>query len=322
MARIKFYYDTETCRYERVTITFKEAALNFMGFLAISGLCGLASMFLYLHYFDSPKEVRLKQENEELHQYYAILNNDLKELNAVVEHLKEKDHNVYRLIFETKPLEFKSSIKNNDSEINHYKKIVEDRDGSIKEVIEKINHIKKSLSQTNASYDQLLELAHRKEVMLSSIPAIQPVSNKHLKMLVSGFGMRIHPIYKVKKMHTGIDFAAPRGTPIYSTGDGIAYVPGRNDGYGQCVEVDHGYGFQTRYAHMDKIKIKNGQHVKRGEIIGFVGSSGTATSAHLHYEVIKNGEFVDPIHYFFNDLSPEEFEEMIKISSIENQSLG
>jgi murein DD-endopeptidase MepM/ murein hydrolase activator NlpD len=164
-------------------------------------------------------------------------------------------------------------------------------------------------------------MARNKEKMLAAIPAIQPVANKNLKKMASGYGYRIHPIYKVRKMHWGTDFSAPTGTPIYATGDGTVTTYKRSrSGYGRHIMIDHGFGYETLYAHMSKIEVRKGQRVKRGDIIGYIGSTGSSTAPHLHYEVIKDGRKINPINYFFNDLSPEEYEEMLIISSHSNQS--
>ncbi len=324
MARIKYYYDTKTCKYERVVNTKSDFLINIAGFMLLSMVFTGIFFAVYMRFFDSPKEVILKKENEELKLNYDLVNNQLADINNIVSSLKDRDDNIYRVIFETKPLP--ASIRNAGSGgVDKYKEILNlefDKNKLITKTYEHIDQLKKQLYVQSKSYDELAELARKKEEMLSSIPAIQPLSNKTLKALASGFGMRIHPIYKVRKFHTGIDFAAVRGTPIYATGDGTAHIPNRNDGYGNLVEVHHGFGFVTRYAHMEKMKVKHGQRVKRGEVIGWVGSTGTATSAHLHYEVIRNGEFANPVHYFFNDLSPREYEEMLKLASVENQSLG
>ena len=173
------------------------------------------------------------------------------------------------------------------------------------------------------SQDEVVELAAKKEMLLAAIPAIQPVSNKELIRLASGFGVRIHPIYRVRKMHTGIDFSANIGTPIYATADGVVEEVQINfSGYGKLVEIDHGFGYRTRYAHMHGFSVRKGQKVRRGDLIGYVGNTGLSTAPHLHYEVLINGKQVDPIHYFFNDLSPAEYEKIIELASIDNMSLG
>jgi murein DD-endopeptidase MepM/ murein hydrolase activator NlpD len=171
------------------------------------------------------------------------------------------------------------------------------------------------------SYDEIFSLAKKKTEMLASIPAIQPISNKDLRRLASGFGYRTHPIYKTQHLHTGIDFSAPTGTEIYATGDGkVVYADNAGRGYGNHVILEHGFGYQTMYAHMIKTNVRRGQNVKRGDVIGFVGSTGTSTAPHLHYEVIKNQKKINPINFFFNDLSPEEYDKVIEISSQQNQS--
>lgn len=322
MAKIKYYYNTETCKYERVVTNSTDVFFNILGFLLVSAIFTLIFFFIYLRFFDSPKEVFLKKENEILKNNYALINEEIGQISEVLNSLKDRDDNIYRIIFETKPISINLRQGGTGGSIMENFSLTSDKNKLIEETYGKINTLKNSMYVQSKSYDELAKLAQKKEQMLTSIPAIQPISNKTLRALASGFGMRIHPIYKVRKFHTGIDFAAVRGTPIYATGDGVAYIPNNNDGYGNLIEIHHGYGFVTRYAHLDKYKIRNGQKVKRGEIIGYVGATGTATSPHLHYEVNRNGQYVNPIHYFFNDLSPQEYEQMIKLAEIENQSLG
>ena len=324
MARIKYYYDTETCKYERVVASTSDFLLNITGFLILSVFVSLGLVAVYIKIFDSPKELILKHENEQLIKYYEITNKQVAEANEVLHSLQERDDYIYRVIFETAPIS--PSIRSaGTGGAEKYKELIgqrADKDKLISNAMTKIETLRKQLYVQSRSYDELIVLAKRKEEMLASIPAVQPISNKELRKLASGFGLRIHPIYKVKKFHTGIDFAAVRGTPIYATGDGVARIATHDNGYGTCIEIDHGFGFMTRYGHLDKIRIKHLQKVKRGEVIGYVGSTGTATSPHLHYEVHRNGTIVNPIHYFFNDLNSREYEELIKLSSVENQSLG
>ena len=188
---------------------------------------------------------------------------------------------------------------------------------------EKVDKVRRKLYIESKSQDEVVQLAEKKEKLYASIPAIQPISNKNLIALASGFGLRIHPVYKVKKMHNGIDFAASIGTPIYATADGtIAKVEVRFSGYGKMVEIDHGFGYRTRYAHMHDFAVKRGQQVKRGDLIGYVGNTGLSTAPHLHYEVFINDKRVDPVHYFFNDLSAGEYEKILELASAENQCLG
>ncbi|MDX2188953.1 MAG: M23 family metallopeptidase [Bacteroidota bacterium] len=325
MARIKYYYNTETCKYERSVTKTSDILLNLAGFVALSLSLASLLFYLYFKFFDSPKEVLLKKENEQLKTYYDIINRQLVESNEVLSQLQDRDDNIYRVIFETDPIPQSKRNAGVGGAEKYANMVVQgiDREKIIASTLSKVEELKRKIYIQSKSYDEIINLARNKEQMLASIPAIQPISNKTLKSLASGFGMRIHPIYKVKKFHTGIDFSAVRGTPVYATGDGMAYIGNASyDGYGRFIEVDHGFGFVTRYAHLDKINIKNGQKVKRGEVIGYVGSTGTATAPHLHYEVIKGGVMVNPIHYFFNDLSPKDYEELIELASIENQSLG
>jgi murein DD-endopeptidase MepM/ murein hydrolase activator NlpD len=191
------------------------------------------------------------------------------------------------------------------------------------ELSQKVDGLKRQLYVQSVSYDEVTEMALRKEEYWASIPAIQPIKNDNLNLLASGYGMRVHPIFKVKKMHNGVDFAAAKGTPIYSTGDGVVLnVKTVFGGYGKYVEIDHGFGFVTRYAHMNEFKVKKGQKVKRGDLIGTVGNTGSSTAPHVHYEVIKDGKFINPVNYFFKGISPEDFQKILELAGRENQSLS
>ncbi|MDX2195296.1 MAG: M23 family metallopeptidase [Cytophagales bacterium] len=325
MAKIKFYYNTETCKYERVVTKTSDVVLNAFGFVIASFLCGGLILFAYFRFFDSPKEKLLRSENQQLRQNFELINRELDDIEKRTSMLRERDNNIYRIIFESEPIkvEFSSSGVNNSS-INLIKYLDPDFDKEyiIDYTMTKIDKIKSQIIIQNKSYDELAEIASNKEQLLAGIPAIMPISIKKLKMLASGFGMRIHPIYKVRKFHTGVDLAAMRGTPVVATGDGVVNIPHLVSGYGNFIDVNHGYGYVTRYAHLHKYKVRDGQRVKRGEIIGYVGSTGTATAPHLHYEVLYKGEAVNPVYHFFNDLNAKEYEEILKLASVENQSLG
>ncbi len=325
MARIKYYYDTETCKYERVKVSSWDIFLNSLGFLTVSLILALAILLGYNTYFDSPKEALLKKENEELSMYYDLLRKDMNETQDMLASLQNRDDQIYRVIFEAEPIP--SSIREagvGGSE--RYKEMIEsdlEREELIVESFKKIDKLNKQMYIQTKSFDEIMKLAKNKEDLWAATPAIQPVSNKELKRLASGYGYRIDPMLKISKMHAGIDFSAERGTPIYVTGDGVVKSV-RYDlgGYGKYVVVDHGFGYETLYGHMDSQNVKVGQKVKRGETIGFVGSTGKSTAPHVHYEVHVNGKATDPVHYFFKDLTPEEYEEILKLSSVENQSLG
>jgi murein DD-endopeptidase MepM/ murein hydrolase activator NlpD len=325
MARIKYYYDTETCKYERVKIKPSDVAINILGFVSVAFLCSLVLLPLYNSYFRSDREEAMLRENQELKLYYEVMNKELQKSNQMLAALRERDDNIYRVIFEASPIP--DAVREAGvGGADRYKEILE-RGLKNEELIlttrQKIDKLKKQMYIQTKSYDEIVSLVNSKAKMLASLPAIQPVSNKELKRLASGFGMRMHPIYKVMKMHTGVDFACQRGTPIYATGDGVISVAVRNaGGYGNEVRVDHGYGYTTLYAHMEKFIVKTGQRVKRGQLIGYVGSTGTSVSPHLHYEVLHNGQKVNPIHFFYNDLTPMEYQKLLELASVENQSLS
>ena len=325
MAKIKYYYDTETCKYERVKVKSQDVILNFLGLTSFVFIMAVCLVMVYNKYFTSPKEVMLQNEVAELEYYYEDLQNEVERLNQILGALEKRDDDVYRIVLGAEPIE--STIR--DAGIggaDRYSEIREknfQRSHLVVNLKERIDKLKRKMYIQSKSYDELLQNAVRKEEMFAAIPAIQPISNKELIRLASGFGWRIHPIYKVKKLHKGIDFSAPIGTPVYATADGVVkHVIVKFSGYGKFIEIDHGFGYRTRYAHLHDFNVKEGQKVKRGELIAYVGNTGTSTAPHLHYEVTKNGHKINPIHYFFNDLNPEEYEKIIELASVENQSLG
>lgn len=327
MARIKYYYDTETCKYERVKVTSWDVTLNLLGFLAVSLIIATVIVITYNTYFESPKESLLKKENEELLLHYELLAKDMNYTSKMMGALQERDDDIYRIIFEAEPIP--TSIRSAGvGGSNRYKELLEsglEKEDLIVNSFKKIDKLKKQMYIQTKSYDEIIEMAMNRDMMLASIPAIQPVANKELKRLASGFGVRYHPIYKVRKMHWGIDFSAPRGTPIYSTGDGTVLTIKTSNkayGYGNLVKIDHGYGYVTIYAHMQSFNVKKGQKIKRGEVIGYVGNSGGSTAPHCHYEVLKDGKKVNPVKYFLQDLTDEEYNELLELASRDNQSLG
>jgi murein DD-endopeptidase MepM/ murein hydrolase activator NlpD len=327
MARIKYYYDTETCKYERVKVTSWDVTLNLLGFLAVSLIIATVIVITYNTYFESPKEAILKKENEELLLHYELLAKDMNYTSKMMSALQERDDDIYRIIFEAEPIP--TSIRSAGiGGSNRYKELLEsglEKEDLIVKSFKKIDKLKKQMYIQTKSYDEIIEMAMNRDIMLASIPAIQPVANKELKRLASGFGVRYHPIYKVRKMHWGIDFSAPRGTPIYSTGDGTVLsikTSNKAYGYGNLVKIDHGYGYVTIYAHMQSFNVKKGQKIKRGEVIGYVGNSGGSTAPHCHYEVLKDGKKVNPVKYFLQDLTDEEYNELLELASRDNQSLG
>jgi murein DD-endopeptidase MepM/ murein hydrolase activator NlpD len=282
-------------------------------------------LILYTNYFESPKELLLKNEVNELKYYYSKLEEDVALMNETLQGIERRDDNIYRAVLGAEPID-KSIREAGIGGVDRYSDIREKNiihKDLIVELREKADKLKRKLYIESKSQDDVVSLAEKKEAQFAAIPAIQPIANKQLQALASGYGMRIHPIYKVKKMHTGIDFAAPIGTPIYATADGkVEEVSIKYSGYGKTIVIDHGFGYKTRYAHMHDFAIRQGQTVKRGELIGYVGNTGVSTAPHLHYEVLLNGILINPVHYFFNDLSPAEYEKIVELASIENQSLG
>ena len=325
MARIKYYYDTETCKYERVRTTTGDIILNILGIFSLTLALALGLLFLHYNYFESPKELLLRNEVAEMEFYYENLKKEVDKLNVILTNMEHRDDNIYRVVLGAEPIEH--NIRQGG--VGGSERYAEIRNKSIihKDVIielhESVDKLRRKVYIESKSQDELVQMADNKEKLFAAIPAIQPIANKELIALASGFGMRIHPVYKVKKMHAGIDFAATIGTPIYATADGkVDYTQVSFSGSGKMIEIDHGFGYRTRYAHMHGFVVKQGQPVKRGELIGYVGDTGLSTAPHLHYEVLINRQQVNPVHYFFNDLNASEYEKVIELASIENQALG
>lgn len=325
MARIKYYYDTETCKYERIKTTTGDVILNVLGIISLTLAMAVGLLMLGGNYFESPRELMLKNEVKEMEFYYQHLEGDLHKLEKQLASMEYRDDNIYRAVLGAEPID-KSIRQSGIGGADRFEDIRAkniDHEEVIIKMEEQLAKLKRKVYIESKSQDDVVALAENKEKLFASIPAIQPVANKELIALASGYGMRIHPVYKVLKMHTGVDFAASIGTPIYATADGIIdKLEVSFSGYGKVLEVDHGFGYRTRYAHMHGFAVHQGQKVKRGDLIGYVGDTGLSTAPHLHYEVFVNGVVVNPVHYFFNDLNPEEYAKVIELASIENQSLG
>ena len=319
MFETKYKYNPKTLTYERVEISVKKRVLTGFSFVA-TGLV-FAAIFILFFYVGSHNEKKLLRENEQLVFQYNLLNKRVDQLTAVLDDIQKRDDDIYRTIFEAEPIA-KNIRKAGIGGVNRHKNL-EGYDNSdiVITSTKKLDQLAKQLYVQSTSFDEVFELAKEKEKMLASIPAIQPISNKDLARMASGYGYRIHPIYKTRKMHSGMDFTAPTGTEIYATGNGIIKEVERSRrGFGNHVVIDHGFGYQTIYAHMSTFNVRVGQKIKRGEIIGYVGNTGTSTAPHLHYEVHKNGQAVNPISFYFNDLTPKEYDAMIELSAAANQS--
>lgn len=321
MAKLKYYYDTKTLSYKRIELSVANKLKKILYFLFGSALTGFIMVVIFLQFFDSPKEKILHREIQQLSIQYKIIKNKLEKAEIVLDDLQKRDDNIYRLIFEADPIP-KSIRKAGYGGVNRYKDLTGFKNSELViSTSKKIDQVTKQLYIQSKSFDEIIELAKNKTTMLASIPAIQPVSNKDLSRMASGFGNRIHPIYKTRKFHAGMDFSAKTGTPIYATGDGeISKVKRSRKGYGNHVVINHGFGYKTLYAHMSKYIVKKRQKVKRGDIIGYVGNTGTSVAPHLHYEVHKDGKKINPVNFYYNDLTPEQFEKMLLISSQSNQS--
>jgi murein DD-endopeptidase MepM/ murein hydrolase activator NlpD len=325
MARIKYYYDTETCKYERIKTSTGDLILNTLGILSLTMAMAVGLLLLYNNYFESPKELLLKNEVKEMEFYYQNMEQELEKLKNQLASMEYRDDNIYRAVLGAEPID-KNIRQGGVGGADRYEEI-KNKNISHKDLIVELqstlDNLKRKIYIESKSQDDVVALAENKEKLFAAIPAIQPVANKELIALASGYGMRIHPVYKVLKMHTGVDFAASIGTPIYATADGVVDKTEVSfSGYGKVLEIDHGFGYRTRFAHMHGFAVRQGQKVKRGDLIGYVGDTGLSTAPHLHYEVFVNGVHVNPVHYFFNDLNPAEYEKVIELASVQNQSLG
>lgn len=321
MAKIKYFYNPHSLDFEKVTTNVRGVILRVFGFLSASIVAGIILMLVAYNYIDSPKERILKREIDSYKLQTELLNKKMNEMDDVLNDLQDKDANIYRAIFEAEPVEFDSGkIKHVD--VEKYQKLMGSDNGTIiADLNKRMETIVAKVNMQTSSFSELSTLASRKKEFLACIPAIQPVANKNLRKMASGFGYRIHPIYKTYKMHSGTDFTAPTGTPIYATGNGrVASAEMGHRGYGNMVIISHGFGYQTLYGHMYRIKARPGQLVKRGELIGYVGNTGLSSGSHLHYEVIRNGKKINPINYFFNDLTEAEYQNMRELAQRPTQS--
>lgn len=322
MSKIQYRFNTKSLTVERVDRTFRDKLKVFLRYALAGMIFSVIVLLIGFTFFDSPKERILRREIQQYKTQYEIINDRLDGLTAVLEDVQERDDNIYRVIFEAEPIP--SSVREAAfGGVDRYAHLSGYRNSElISETMQRIDQLASQLYVQSKSYDEVFDMAMNKADMLASIPAIVPIE-KGTERLMSGYGMRLHPIYKTMRMHEGVDFTADTGTPIYSTGDGVVTRAERNrQGYGIMVEIDHGYGYTTKYAHMSEFKVRKGQKVSRGEVIGLIGNTGTSTAPHLHYEVIYNDRTVNPVYYFHNDLSPQEFEIIIERASRVNQSLS
>ena len=321
MKKIKYFYNTTTLRYEKLETPLRVKLLRVLGFLATALVSALIIVSIAFRYVDSPKEKLLKQQYDAISERYDELAAHVKQLDRQMGDLEKRDNDVYRSIFEANPIPDSARLKAMEKQKEMLLVQSMDQRDLIGSIASTINNLSKRIAFQDKSFTEIQNFVRNKEVLLASTPAIQPVSNKDLNRIASGFGYRIDPVYKTVKMHAGLDFAAPQGTPIYATADGTVTLAGNiGNGYGNHVIINHGYGYETLYGHMFKVKVKAGKKVKRGEIIGYVGSTGKSTGPHCHYEVHKNDHPLDPVYFFYNDLTPEQFDRLLKMAAASNQS--
>jgi len=321
MKREKYFYNPNTLKYEKYKLSIGQRILQIAGFFTSAFFFGFLAMILGYSAFDNPEVQSRKIEMQKMEEKYDILDKRVNELTKVIQDLGERDDNIYRVIFESEPLpdNLRSGGINKSKIYAELKNLPEAK--IISQTLIKLEQLEKKAYVQSKSHDQLTKLIKSKEAMLASIPAIQLISNEDLKRIASGFGFRIDPVYKTPRMHAGLDFTAETGTPVYATGDGVVEIAGsQGDGYGNKVVINHGYGYETLYGHNSKILVHAGEKVKRGQTIALVGSTGKSTGPHCHYEVWKNGVKIDPVNYFFNDLSPEQYNQLVKIAEQSNQA--
>ena len=319
MAKKKFHFNSETLSYEQIEHTITHWLKQFL-IHTLSGMSlGAVFFFIFVTFVDSPEEKQLGQEKSHMQAQYKVLQRQFGEMQEVVSDLQERDDNLYRVVFQADPIPFsvrRAAATNND----YYEQLLDMTNSEVVvSTTKKLNELKKELYIQSKSYDELVLLAKNKENMLQNLPAIQPVLNKNLKQMASGYGWRIDPVYHTRRFHAGMDFAAPVGANIYATGNGQVISAGWQQGYGNCVQINHGYGYVTLYGHMSAFKIRAGQKVKRGDVIGLVGSTGKSTGPHLHYEVHFKGEIMNPQNYYFLDLSPADYDRMVQMSNNSGQ---
>ncbi len=321
MKKIKYFYNTSTLRYEKLITPLRVKLLRIFSFIAAVAVAGFLFMQVAYRYFPSANEQKLLQQNERLQDNFDLVQQEMQVMSRQLRDIEKRDNQVYRSIFEASPIPDSARTKMMEKQQEN-KLIATLTDNEINNsIISQITNLRNRLFAQNKSFNAIDEMVKNKEALLAATPAIQPVSNKDLSRMASGFGYRIDPVYKTTKMHAGLDFAAPQGTPIYATADGIIKLAGNmGNGYGNHVVIDHAFSYETLYGHMVRVKVRAGQKIRRGEVIGWVGSTGKSTGPHLHYEVHKNGVEINPIYFFYNDLTPEQFDRMLKMAATGNQS--
>ena len=315
MRKVYYIYNPKTRTYDRIYPTVRQRALSILRRLFVGMGLGAGSFIILLLIFGSPSEKELRIENTRLLAQYNVLSHRLDEAMGVMQDIQQRDDNLYRVVLQADPVS-DAVRKAGYGGTNRYEQL---RDMANADLVinttQKLDMLNRQLYIQSKSFDEVVDLCKNHDEMLKCIPAIMPVSNKNLKKTASGYGVRIDPIYKTAKFHAGMDFSANIGTPVYATGDGTVVKAGWETGYGNLIQVDHGFGYVTWYAHLSKYKVRPGQKVVRGEVIGEVGNTGKSTGPHLHYEVHVKGKVQNPVNYYFMDLSAEDYDKMIQIAA-------
>ncbi len=324
MSKVKYYYDQETLSYRPVKATSKNRISNIVLFVLASFFFGVTCLLILLNsdVINTPSEIVQKRTLKNYELQFDILNKKLTQLEAVVSNVEERDNNLYRVYFEASPIP-EEQRRAGFGGVNRYRDL-EGYDNSdlVINTAKRLDILTKQTVVQSRSLDEIERLAANKAALIEAIPTIQPVKNKDLTRIASGFGYRSDPFTKARKMHFGMDFTAKRGTPVYATGNGVVKrADSRSSGFGKHIRIDHGFGYISLYAHLSKYNVRRGQKVKRGDIIGYVGNTGRSAGPHLHYEIIKDNKKINPLNFYYGNLSPEEFEALLTQSKQENQSL-
>ena len=315
MRKVYYIYNPKTRTYDRIYPTMRQRVMSYLRRLFVGMGLGAGSFIVLLLIFGSPSEKDLRMENSRLQAQYHILSSRLDESLQVMKGLQQRDDNLYRVMMQADPVA--DALRTPSyNKTNRYEDLMELPSAKlVVNTTQKMDLLERQLYIQSKSFDEVLALCKKHDEMLECIPAIQPVSNKDLKQTASGYGTRIDPIYKTVKFHSGMDFSANVGTPVYATGNGVVRKAGWEGLYGNCIQIDHGFGYVTRYAHLSKIDVRVGQKVVRGETIGKVGTTGKSTGAHLHYEVMVKGQIVNPVNYYFMDLNADDYDRMVEIAA-------
>lgn len=324
MSKVKYYYDHDTLSYREIKVTNKNRISGVLLFLLASFFFGITSLLILLNsdIINTPSEVAQKRSLENFKLQFDILNKKLGQLEKVIANIENRDNNLYRVYFEASPIP-EEQRRAGFGGVNRYKDL-EGYDNSdlIINTTKRLDILTKQTVVQSRSLEEIESLAKNKASLIEAIPTIQPIKNKDLTRVASGYGYRIDPFTKIRRFHYGMDFTAKRGTPIYATGNGIVKrADNRSSGYGKHIRIDHGFGYVSLYAHLSKYKVRRGQKVKRGDIIGYVGNSGRSVGPHLHYEILKDNKKINPLNFYYGNLSAQEYEALLTQSNQENQSM-